>query len=106
MSLLSCENLTVNISNIKVCHDLTLAINAGENWAILGMNGSGKTTLLHHLAGLLLMQDGTIKINGQSHHQLSRKHIAQQISLLLQHQEDHFPGTVLESVLVGRHPPP
>ena len=35
---------------------------------------------------------------------MSRKDIAQQLSLLLQHQEDHFPGTVLESVLIGRHP--
>ena len=35
---------------------------------------------------------------------MSRQQISLQLSLLLQHQEDHFPATVLESVLIGRHP--
>lgn len=104
MSLLSCNNLDVKIANKQVCQDLSLTINAGENWAILGMNGCGKTTLLHSLAGLLSLQAGDIHINASNISQLSRRQIAQQVSLLLQHQEDYFPGTVLEAVLVGRHP--
>ncbi len=104
MSQLSCSNLQVKISTTLVCENLTLSINSGENWAILGMNGCGKTTLLHTLAGLLLPISGEISLNKNLLHQLSRKEIAQQLSLLLQHQEDHFPGTVLESVLIGRHP--
>lgn len=104
MSLINCSALTVKIADTQVCENLTLSINAGENWAILGMNGCGKTTLLHHLAGLLLAQSGEISINETPLYRLSRREIAQQLSLLLQHQEDHFPGTVLESVLIGRHP--
>jgi len=104
MSLLNCEDLTVKIADTQVCVDLTLTMNAGENWAILGMNGCGKTTLLHTLAGLLPAQSGEIELNNTSLNNLSRHEIAQQLSLLLQHQEDHFPGTVLESVLIGRHP--
>jgi iron complex transport system ATP-binding protein len=84
--------------------NLTLSIKAGENWAILGMNGCGKTTLLHTLAGLLPAQSGEIKLNDINIINLSRRNIAQQLALLLQHQEDHFPGTVLETVLIGRHP--
>ena len=49
MSLLSCINLDVRIAEKQICQDLSLAINAGENWAILGMNGCGKT-LVHPLA--------------------------------------------------------
>lgn len=104
MSMISCDNLNVKIANKLVCSDLTLSINAGENWAILGMNGCGKTTLLHTLSGLLPALSGQINIHKTSLNSLSRKEIAQQLSLLLQHQEDHFPGTVLESVLIGRHP--
>jgi iron complex transport system ATP-binding protein len=59
---------------------------------------------LHTLAGLLPAQSGEIKFNNTLIDNLSRHEIAQQLSLLLQHQEDHFPGTVLESVLIGRHP--
>lgn len=104
MSMISCNNLSIKIADKLVCRDLTLSINAGENWAILGMNGCGKTTLLHTLSGLLPTASGQININKTSLNNLARKEIAQQLSLLLQHQEDHFPGTVLESVLIGRHP--
>ena len=104
MSLMRCDHLDVSIANKTICEKLSLSINAGENWAILGMNGCGKTTLLHTFAGLLPAQSGEIKINNTSLDNLSRHEVAQQLSLLLQHQEDHFPGTVLESVLIGRHP--
>jgi len=104
MSLLSCNKLDIKIAEKQICHNLSLTINPGENWAILGMNGCGKTTLLHHLAGLLPVQAGEIQVNETNIEQLSRRQIAQQLSLLLQHQEDYFPGTVLEAVLVGRHP--
>jgi len=104
MSLLSCRDLNVKIADTQVCNNLNLAINASENWAILGMNGCGKTTLLHTLAGLLPTLSGEISLNEIQLNNLPRKEIAQQLSLLLQHQEDHFPGSVLESVLIGRHP--
>ncbi|MFK5915825.1 MAG: ABC transporter ATP-binding protein [Woeseiaceae bacterium] len=104
MSLISCQSLTVQIADTLVCKELSLSINAGENWAILGMNGSGKTTLLHTLSGLLPAFSGQINLDATPLNDLSRREIAQQLSLLLQHQEDHFPGTVMESILVGRHP--
>lgn len=44
--------------------ELSLSINAGEIFAILGPNGSGKTTLLKCLAGLVRPSTGHIKING------------------------------------------
>ncbi len=104
MTTLQCQQLDIQIANKTVCRNLTLAFHAGENWAILGMNGSGKTTLLHTLAGLHTATAGVIHIGNQPLALLSRRHIAQQLALLLQQQEDHFPGTVLEAVLVGRHP--
>lgn len=104
MSLIKCNQLNVKIAHTQVCEHLTLAINAAENWAILGMNGCGKTTLLHTIAGLLPARTGEININNINLNNLSRRDIAQQLGLLMQHQEDHFPGTVLECVLIGRHP--
>ena len=104
MNLLNCTALNVHIAKTQVCRDLNLSINAGENWAILGVNGCGKTTLLHTLAGLIPASSGEIKLKQKSLQHLSRKEVAQQLSLLLQHQEDHFPGNVLEAVLIGRHP--
>lgn len=104
MSLINCNDLSVKIAEKQICTNLNLSIHENENWAVLGMNGCGKTTLLHTIAGLLPAQAGTIELNNTSVANLSRREISQQLSLLLQHQEDHFPGTVLESVLIGRHP--
>jgi iron complex transport system ATP-binding protein len=104
MSLLSCHNLKVQIAETLVCNDLNLTFNNGENWAILGMNGCGKTTLLHTLAGLLPAASGTININDSNINTLPRRDVAQQLSLLMQHQEDHFPASVIETILIGRHP--
>lgn len=104
MSLINVASLNITIGDTIVCRDLNININAGENWAILGMNGSGKTTLLHTLAGLYPAESGEIFLNEKALVSLSRRKIAQQLGLLMQHQEDHFPGTVLETVLIGRHP--
>lgn len=104
MSQVKCNDLNISISEILVCNNLSLSINSGESWAILGMNGSGKTTLLHTLAGLLPARSGEILINTTNLNNLSRRDVAKQLGLLMQHQEDHFPGTVLETVLIGRHP--
>ncbi|MCW8900223.1 MAG: ABC transporter ATP-binding protein [Gammaproteobacteria bacterium] len=101
---MSSKYLTVKIADTHVCEKLTLSFDADQSWAILGMNGCGKTTLLHTMAGLLPAHAGDIKLNNTNLNDLSRREIAQQVGLLLQHQEDHFPGTVLEAVLIGRHP--
>ncbi|MDH5409257.1 MAG: ABC transporter ATP-binding protein [Gammaproteobacteria bacterium] len=104
MTLLKTNSLSVSIGTQTVCHQLELNINTGERWAILGMNGSGKTTLLHTLAGLREADSGDIMLNNTSISSLTRRQMAKQMGLLLQDYEDNFPGTVLQTVLAGRHP--
>lgn len=104
MSLLRSEQLSVSIGTTRICHHLNLACEAGETWGILGRNGMGKTTLLHTLAGLYKPLHGDIFIRQDNIHSLSRRNIAQQLGLLLQHHEDSFPSTVIETVISGRHP--
>jgi iron complex transport system ATP-binding protein len=104
MTSLHTEHLSIEIGGKSICKDLNLNIEAGQIWGILGRNGVGKTTLLHTLAGLREASSGEIFINNTHINLLSRKHIAQQLGLLLQHTEDPFPTTVMETVLSGRHP--
>lgn len=103
-TLLSTHALSVSIGGKSVCQGLDLQIRSGESWAILGMNGAGKTTLLHTLAGLRLADGGQIELLGKALNQLSKRDIARRLGLLLQDYEDAFPGTVLQTVLTGRHP--
>lgn len=104
MAFMHTNNLSISIGNKNICQQLNLEINKGERWAILGMNGSGKTTLLHTLAGLRETDSGEIFLNDQPITSLTRRQTAQQTGLLLQDYEDNFPGTVLQTVLAGRHP--
>lgn len=47
-------------------HEVTLAIPAGEFWAITGPSGSGKTTLLGLLGGMIAPTQGEVRLAGQT----------------------------------------
>jgi iron complex transport system ATP-binding protein len=101
---LQCKQLSIEIAGKQVCNKLDLDIAPGQVWGVLGRNGVGKTTLLHTLAGLRAPQAGDILLGEHNINQLTRKIIAQKVGVLLQHHEDSFPSTVMETVLSGRHP--
>lgn len=91
-----------------MCAQLDWQCQPGEIWAVLGRNGAGKTRLLHALAGLPhdkhIRCNGDVLLNGNKLLELPRKQIAQQLGLLLQEYHEPFPGTVIDYVLMGRHP--
>lgn len=104
MNLLNCQQLQVSRGERILCRDLNLQIDPGQSWAILGRNGIGKTSLLTTLAGLTTADRGQIQLGAQALAQLTPQQRARQMAILFQHQEDAFPGTVLETALIGRHP--
>ncbi len=102
--LLVCKNLGVSIGGKAVVAGLNLSLQPGDRLAILGRNGVGKTTLLHTLAGLRAPDAGAIELSGDSYAALGPRCAARLRGLLPQHQGDAFAASVLETVLVGRHP--
>jgi len=102
--LLQTKMLTVEIGSKTVCRQLDMTICAGQRWGLLGVNGVGKTTLLHTLAGLRAPVQGEIRLDETLLTELPRRTIAQKIGVLLQTDDDAFPGTVIDTVLSGRHP--
>lgn len=104
MELLTAHHLEVAVAGKHVCQDLDLQFRHGECWAILGPNGCGKTTLLHTLAGIRPPQSGEVVLKGKPLNAWSPRERAQLSGTLLQHYDDPFPSTVLETALIGRHP--
>ena len=51
---------------LDILAGVTLAVHAGESFAIVGASGSGKTTLLGLLAGLDVPSTGSIRLGGQA----------------------------------------
>lgn len=107
-ALLEARRLAVDIGGVRVCRDLDWRVNAGESWAILGRNGVGKSTLLATLAGFRPQQDGNLSIAGlalpPARPSEGLRAMARVRGYLSQHQFDPFASTVMETVLVGRHP--
>ncbi len=101
---LSAHDLHLTAGGKVLCKELNWQLEAGQAWAVLGLNGAGKTTLLHTLAGIQTPDAGEIKLADQPMHGWSRRDIAKHIGLLLQESYEPFPGTVLDYVLIGRHP--
>ena len=106
--LLEARRLKVDIGGHSVCRHLDWRVDAGESWAILGRNGVGKSTLLATLAGFRAQQGGDLSIAGLASPHLSQgeglRAMARVRGYLSQHQFDPFASTVMETVLVGRHP--
>ncbi len=104
LQALGCEHLDITVPGRSLVSDLQFSIAQGEFLAVLGQNGSGKSLTLHTLAGLRPIASGTIMLQGVPLVAIPRKAVAKHLALLPQHNEDIFPSTVIDTVLIGRHP--
>ncbi len=63
--MIEISNLYKRFGKVQVLEGISLEINGGGIFAILGPNGSGKTTLIKSILGMVIPQSGTIKINNK-----------------------------------------
>ncbi len=101
---LTCSGVSVCVPGRTLVANLDLDVKPGEVLAVLGPNGVGKSLTLHTLAGLRAADSGAATLDGRALHELSRQWVAKRIALLPQYIEDVFPATVMDTVMIGRHP--
>lgn len=87
-----------------VVDGVTLRLAAGALVGILGPNGSGKTTLLRLLSGTRRPSSGRVLFGNQPLERMSRREVARRIAVVPQDTELAFEYSVIEIVLMGRHP--
>ena len=63
--MLVCNNLKKKYFNKTAMENITLELEAGRIYALLGPNGSGKTTFMKTVAGLVKPTEGTVLYKGQ-----------------------------------------
>lgn len=66
MEIIKISNLCKDYKNIKALKNVSLTINEGELYGLLGVNGAGKTTLIKILSGLARKTSGEAYIKGYS----------------------------------------
>lgn len=74
--MLKCENLVKKYMNVTAIADISVNIEPGRIYALLGPNGSGKTTFMKVVAGLIKPTSGRITFEEQPIGIYSKAHIA------------------------------
>ena len=103
MAELAIDHLTLRFGGLTVLDDVSLAVNAGELFALIGPNGAGKTSVLNCVSGIY-RGEGEIRFRGESvsgrePHQIARLGLAR----TFQHGELFPQMSVLDNLLTGRH---
>ena len=60
--MIELEQVTIDLDDFQV-QEMTLAIQQGEFFMLLGPTGAGKTVILEAIAGLVPMLRGRIRVN-------------------------------------------
>ena len=103
-ALLAVHDLGLRAGPKRLVDALSLRIEAGQFWAVVGANGVGKTTLLGALAGLGAPQHGRIELLGRALADHGSTEAARLRGFLPQQVEPLYGMSVLQAVLLGRHP--
>jgi iron complex transport system ATP-binding protein len=102
--MIDIKQLSGGYEKTSVIKDVTLTIETGHFFALIGPNGSGKTTLVKLITGVLPIKKGTITIFEKSLHSYSALERAKIIAVLSQEPQVEFDFLVEEIVMLGRYP--
>ena len=99
------RHITKRFPGIVANDDVSMSINKGEIFAVLGENGAGKSTLVSMLFGMYEPDEGEIYVRGKREH-INSPRYATQLSIGMVHQEFRLVSnyTVTENIILGLEP--
>jgi branched-chain amino acid transport system ATP-binding protein len=103
--LLETESLSKSFGGVHAVQEVSFSVRSGQIKGIIGPNGAGKTTLFNLITGVYRPDAGSIRFDGErcvglAPHQMAERGIAR----TFQNVELFERMSVLENVMVGRHP--
>ena len=101
--ILETQNLSKDFGPVRVLHDVSFSLQAGEVHALIGENGAGKSTLMKILSGYLPPSEGELRLFGKPVH-FRNSSEAESLGVVLIHQEFNLADdlTVEENIFLGR----
>ncbi|MGD9737841.1 MAG: glycine betaine/L-proline ABC transporter ATP-binding protein [Bauldia sp.] len=99
------EAILAETGNLVALRDISLAIEAGEIFVIMGLSGSGKSTLIRHVNRLIDPTAGSIAIDGEDILRLSIPRLIEfrrkRLAMVFQHFALFPHRTVIENIAYG-----
>ena len=94
-----------SFGGLKAVNDVSFSVQPGLIKSVIGPNGAGKTTLFNLISGMLAADSGVVRQNGKEITRLQPHRITEMgICRTFQTTKLFSRMTVLENVMVGRHP--
>ncbi len=100
MGIIQLENVGVSFGTVRALDDVSLSINEGEMFSIIGANGAGKTTALRVIAGLLEPSEGDVIFHQQLVSDINRQALRRQAPMVFQ-KPTLFNTTLFKNVAYG-----
>lgn len=88
--MISLHNIRYVRNDRIILDDVSLTMNSGEHWVILGRNGSGKTTLLEIMNGYEFPTSGSVKIMDHQYGRVDVREVRKEIGYMSQSLFEKF----------------
>ena len=98
------NGMCFSYSSVPVLDNVCLDISKPQFVSIIGPNGVGKSTLIHCINKILSPSGGTVLLDDRDVSEYTQKEIAQHVGYVPYTSSDTFPLSVVDTVLLGRHP--
>lgn len=104
MSVIELTDATYSYGDEPAVESVSLTVESGDFFGLVGPNGSGKTTLLKLMLGLLRPDSGSVTLFGKPAHEFTDGTRVGYVSQQATSTATGMPVTVREVVTMGRYP--
>lgn len=102
--LIELNGLEFGYRSFPILKGITMRFDKPELISIIGPNGVGKSTLIHCMNKILSPAEGMVMIDGVDVNTINVKELAKVMGYVPYTSSNTFPISVIDAVMMGRHP--